>query len=179
MKRLIAPATAAATALVLSACGGGGGGGGASQAAAPAKSASALSVKQLPGVGQVLVDAQGKAVYTSDQEKSGKVVCDKACTSFWDPVGASGAAPKIANAGKLGVITRPDGKRQLTANGRPLYTFAEDSPGKAMGNGFKDVFAGRHFTWHIVRSGGRASTAPATSGGSGSSGYGGGYGSGY
>lgn len=48
----------------------------------------------------------------------------------------------------------------------PLYTFSEDSPGNATGDGFSDEFGGHHFTWNVVRAAG--STASAT--GSGSSG---------
>ena len=47
---------------------------------------------------------------------------------------------------KLGSIKRPEGGRQVTYHGRPLYTFVEDhGPGKANGEGFKDVG-----TWHAA-----------------------------
>jgi predicted lipoprotein with Yx(FWY)xxD motif len=140
-----------------------------------------VSVQKVSGVGSVLVDPSGKPIYTSDVEASGKIACDSACTAFWKPVTAAGGKPTGATGtGKLGVIKRPDGTRQLTANGRPLYTFSEDSPGKSTGDGFTDDFSGHHFTWHVVRSGGKTSggsggasnnTAPSSSGGG--SGYGG------
>ncbi len=60
----------------------------------------------------------------------------------------------------LSVIQRPAGTRQLTAGGRPLYTFAEDSAGDVTGDGAIDKFGGRSFTWHAVVAGKR--TAPAT-----------------
>jgi hypothetical protein len=79
------------------------------------------------------------------------------------------------------VITRPDGGRQVTIDGKPLYTFSEDSPGKATGNGFTDDFGGHHFTWNVIRAGGTnetaagsgngASTSGGTGGSSGSYGY--------
>lgn len=178
MKLLMAPATAIAAAITLAACGGtsstttaaGGAGGNGGSAGA----STTVSTQQLPKVGGVLVDQSGKALYESDLEASGKVVCDGACTSFWKPLTlASGKPTAPAGAGKLGVITRPDGTRQVTDNGRPLYTFAEDSPGNAQGDGFTDDFAGHHFTWHVVHSGGRAGTTAAGSGGSSSSGGGG------
>ena len=43
----------------------------------------------------------------------------------------------------------------MTTNGRPLYTFAEDSPGKSTGDGFTDDFDGVHFEWHVVLAGGK------------------------
>jgi predicted lipoprotein with Yx(FWY)xxD motif len=73
------------------------------------------------------------------------------------------------------VLKRPDGTAQVTAGGKPLYTFTEDAPGKVTGNGFKDAFGGTRFTWHAVLASGKAAGAPGTSGTSGG-GYGpGGY----
>jgi predicted lipoprotein with Yx(FWY)xxD motif len=123
-------------------------------------------------VGSVLVDQSGKALYTPNQEASGKIVCDGSCTAFWKPLQAGGGKP--TGAGKLGVIKRPDGTMQVTSNGKPLYTFSEDSPGKATGNGFSDDFGGHHFIWHVVTSGGKASSgaqAPKPASGGGYGGY--------
>jgi predicted lipoprotein with Yx(FWY)xxD motif len=161
---------------MLSACGGGSGQGAGSSAGQPAAGAGTVSVQQLSGVGRVLVDRSGKPVYTPDQEATGRIVCTGGCTAFWKPVAAAGGKPTGgAKVGKLGFIKRPDGTMQLTANGRPLYTFSEDSPGKATGNGFTDDFGGHHFTWHVVQSGGKTSSASggtAGSSGQSSSGYG-------
>lgn len=185
MKTLIAPGMAAAAALAISACGsaasggtasGGAASGSISNAAAPAAGATTVSVRDLSGVGRVLVNDSGKPIYTPAQEAGGKILCASGCTAFWKPVTA--AKPTAAgSAGKLGVIKRPDGSMQVTDNGQPLYTFSEDSPGKATGDGFKDAFSGHHFTWHVVRAGGTtssggASSAPAyTSPSSGGNGY--------
>jgi predicted lipoprotein with Yx(FWY)xxD motif len=164
MMRLITPGMAIAAALALGACGGGGGGG--SSAVSGGAASDTVSVRQLPGVGSVLVDQSGRALYSSDQEASGKIVCDSSCTAFWKPLSPGGSAPKAAaGAGKLGVIKRPDGSMQVTAGGRPLYTFAEDSPGKATGDGFSDNFSGHHFTWHVVRSGGKTTSGAGSGGG--------------
>jgi predicted lipoprotein with Yx(FWY)xxD motif len=181
MKRLISVAMALPAAVAVAACGGGGSGG-TSGAAVSNASPTTVSVRQLPAVGSVLVDQAGKALYTSDLEARGKVVCDTAaCNAFWKPLTPSGAKPTASTgAGKLGVITRPDGSRQVTDNGKPLYTFSEDSPGKATGNGFHDAFGGHHFTWNVVPAAGNtgsasasgsSGSAPTNSGGSGA-GYG-------
>ena len=50
----------------------------------------------------------------------------------------------------LGVVTRPDGTRQVTFDGRPLYRFAEDSAGTVTGNGASDAFGEQEFTWHVA-----------------------------
>jgi predicted lipoprotein with Yx(FWY)xxD motif len=184
MKLLMAPGMAIAAALALAACGGGGGSSStqdsSSQGSSSQGTATTVSVKKLPAVGSVLVDPGGKAVYSSDLEAGGKVVCSAACTAFWKPVTVDGGKPTApAGAGKLDVIRRPDGAMQVTDNGKPLYTFSEDSPGKATGDGFTDDFAGHHFTWHVVSSGGKTGTGAGSKDGP-SPGYdNGGSGSGY
>ena len=153
MKSLIVSGMAVGAVLAISACGGGGGGN--TNDAASAGGGKTVSVQQVSGVGSVLVDQAGKPIYTSDVEASGRIVCASGCTAFWKPVEAGSGSPTAGSgAGKLGVIKRPDGTMQVTANGRPLYTFSEDSPGKSTGDGFTDDFSGHHFTWHVVHTGG-------------------------
>jgi len=181
MKRLMTLGIALPAALAIAACGGGGSSG-ASTAAGSDAGSNTVSVQQLPDVGSVLVDHAGKALYSSDLEASGKIVCDNACNAFWKPLTTSASKPTAsAGAGKLGEITRPDGSTQVTDNGKPLYTFSEDSPGKATGNGFTDDFGGHHFTWNVVHAGGTTTSGAgsvssgsppgSTSGSGGSYGY--------
>ena len=178
MKRLITLSAAIIAAVALAACGGSSGG--AATAAGSNTGSTTVAVQQLPGVGSVLVDHSGKALYTNDVDAAGKIACDAACNAFWTPLTPGAGKPTAsAAAGKLGVITRPDGTRQVTDNGKPLYTFSEDSPGNPTGNGFTDDFDGHHFTWKIVRAGGTTAspsagsastgTTPTTTGGPGGS----------
>ena len=166
MKRLVTLGMALPAALAIAACGGGGSSS-ASSAHGSETGSTTVSVHQLPNLGSVLVDNAGKALYSSNLEASGKVVCDTtACNAFWKPLTLSSGRPTAsAGAGKLGVITRPDGSKQVTVNGRPLYTFSEDSAGEATGNGFTDDFGGHHFTWSVARAGGSKGSAGASSGG--------------
>lgn len=133
---------------------------------------------------QVLVDAEGKALYMSDQEKSGKLLCTSgACGAIWTPLTVSSkssltsAPPSLAK--KLGTVARPDGSTQVTLGNRPLYTFSFDhSAGEVNGDGTKDSFDGTDFTWHVATPSGQAAAAPTSpsSAPSGSSPYGnGGY----
>jgi predicted lipoprotein with Yx(FWY)xxD motif len=177
MKGFLVSGAAVAAAVTLGACGSSGGdssAGSSSQPAAP-DSAMAVSVKAVNGVGRVLVDPSGKALYASDEEAAGKVLCTGACTSFWKPLAASGAKPTApSGTAELGVIKRPDGSRQVTEDGKPLYTFSEDSAGTVKGNDFSDDFGGRHFTWHAVLAGGAKSSSGGgsrSSGGAGPYGY--------
>ena len=76
MKRLIAPGIAIGAALAISACGSGGGGSAGTSAASPSAGGAGsapISVKQISGVGRVLVDRSGMAVYTPNLEASGKI----------------------------------------------------------------------------------------------------------
>jgi predicted lipoprotein with Yx(FWY)xxD motif len=117
------------------------------------------------GVGDVLVDASGKALYTPDQEAGGMIRCVDQCVSFWQPLEA-GAKPTAADgAGTVAVITRPDQTKQVTVDGKPAYSFSEDAPGKVTGDGFKDSFGGQKFTWHVLLAGGDKSDASSSRGG--------------
>ena len=73
----------------------------------------------------------------------------------------------------LGVVMSPDGGSQVTYGGKPLYTFVQDSPGQATGNGVMDSFGGTSFTWTAAMAPGAAASPSATS--TGSSGGGSGY----
>lgn len=181
MKRLMTLGLAIPATLLLAACGGAASSSGGSTPASSNANTKTVTVRQLSGVGSVLVDHSGAALYTSNLEGGGKIVCDGACNSFWKPLTLSGGKPTAAAAaGKLGVVRRPDGSAQVTVNGKPLYTFAEDSPGKATGDGFTDDFNGHHFTWSVVHAGGTTTGGPGQGGSasppSSNSGSGGSYG---
>jgi predicted lipoprotein with Yx(FWY)xxD motif len=142
----------AAAALLLAACGGDSGGGDSGD------SGGVVSVRSVDGT-DVLADPQGRTLYTADVEKSGKILCTGGCTSFWDPVTASANATEAAAADlnlNLGDVKRPDGARQLTLDGKPLYTFTQEGPGKLDGNGFVDDFNGTQFEWSAAGTSGGA-----------------------
>jgi predicted lipoprotein with Yx(FWY)xxD motif len=159
VKRLLIFGVIAAAALsvgIAIAAARGGGSGGASNGGAT------VSVKRIGSVGSVLVDSKGQALYRSDQERRGMVLCDGACLSFWQPLTVSGTPKGSSLPGKLAVVRRPDGHRQVTYNGRLLYSFKLDKPGKVTGDGFKDAFGGQKFTWHVAHPTGATSAASTT-----------------
>ena len=67
-------------ALALAACGASDGGSN-SASPAPAAAASPVTVSTAPsaGIGNILVDSSGRALYTPDQEADGTVVCIDTC----------------------------------------------------------------------------------------------------
>jgi len=172
--RAVLPGLAvAAAAGLLAACGSAGAPAAGGGNAHPPGSSQHLVVsdRKLPGVGTVLVSRSGKTLYSPQQEAHGKILCTGSCLSFWFPVSAGAGALHAPSGvtGALGTIHRPDGRTQLTYNGKPLYTFRLDlAPGQAHGNNFTDHFGGTSFTWHAITTSG----SPA---GAGQQGNGGGY----
>jgi predicted lipoprotein with Yx(FWY)xxD motif len=151
VKRLLILGTVCAAALVVGiaiAVAASGGGSGGSKAGA-----ATVSVKTIGSAGKVLVDAKGKALYVNDEEKRGAVLCTGACLSFWTPLTVTGTPKGASLPGKLAVVKRPDGKRQVTYKGKLLYEFTLDKAGKVTGDGFKDAFGSRKFTWHVAHPG--------------------------
>jgi predicted lipoprotein with Yx(FWY)xxD motif len=162
-------AFAVALVLLLSACGGSSdsSSGTAQSGSNPART---VSVASVDGVGNVLVDARGAALYAANEESGGMVLCTDGCTTIWDPLTVNGNAPTAEDGlgGKLGVVTRPDGARQVTFGGRLLYRFTEDpAAGTVTGNGFADTFAGQSFTWHVVTPGGVSTSSENSTSSSG------------
>lgn len=103
----------------------------------------------------ILVTPKGKTLYVFAADSRDKSACSGACARFWPPsrVSKGGTPPtKIAGvSGIFGVITRHDGTRQLTYDGAPLYTFAEDKKAGDM-NGQGLVASGGY--WWVVVAGG-------------------------
>ena len=160
MHRLLAGAAVVAS-LTLAACGGSSN----SNNSTPARAASAdtVDIQQVAGIGRVLVDSSGMALYTPNQEANGTIACTASCTSIWQPVSVAHGKPTAQQgAGKVGVVKRPDGSQQVTLDGMPLYSFVEDSPGQITGDAFHDNFGGTAFTWHVVLAGGAKGTGTAS-----------------
>ena len=95
---------------------------------------------------RILVTTGGRTLYSLSAETHGRFICtDSSCLSLWLPLYLkAGATP--AGVRGLGSIRRPEGRRQVTYKGKPLYRFSQDvKKGDANGEGFKDVG-----TWHAA-----------------------------
>jgi predicted lipoprotein with Yx(FWY)xxD motif len=160
---------AVVAALALAACGDDDG----EEASAAASGSEPVSTQTIDGT-DVLVDPDGRALYMADQEQSGNVLCTDSCTEIWDPLLVSelDADPASLGAG-FGDTNRPDGGRQVTLDGAPLYSFTEEGPGELTGDGLVDTFDGTEFSWSAATSGGGTSAASSESGPSGGGAYGG------
>jgi len=93
-------------------------------------------------VGPVMTTPQGMTVYTYDQDTPGVSNCYGECATHWPPVTASAAAQPYGN---MTIINRSDGRRQWAYNGRPLYTYVDDTKG---GDAMGDKEGG---VWHVVQ----------------------------
>ena len=81
-------------------------------------------------LGMILTGEDGKTVYKFTADSAGKSTCSGGCADNWPPFALEGNETVKAGAGvtgKLGTITRDDGKKQVTYNDVPLYYFAGDS----------------------------------------------------
>jgi predicted lipoprotein with Yx(FWY)xxD motif len=125
----------------------------------------AVSVQDVDGVGQTLVDSAGKTLYFADQEADGAIKCTESCLAFWFPVeGTESTAKSMAG---LAVVKRSDnGMSQLTFEGKPLYTFKLDTgPRQNKGNNLTDEFDGTTFVWHAATTTAAPTQPPSSSGG--------------
>ena len=138
---------------------------GSALGASAGQSARVVSTAKNASIGAtVLVNLKGRTLYSLSVERKGKFICtDKTCLSFWHPlVVKAGVTPTGAKS--LGTVRRPDGRRQVTYRGGPLYTFSGDQRrSDAKGEGFKDIGV-----WHAATVGASAPPpATTTTGGGG------------
>jgi predicted lipoprotein with Yx(FWY)xxD motif len=141
--RITASVALLAVSAVLAACGSSSGGG--SGTSGSSSSGALVASAKKPKVGSVIVDAQGRTLYHFTAEAEGVPVCTGACVGTWSPAlatRASGLPEHVAT------VRRPDGGKQLTYDGHPLYRYAGDRS-KADANG-----QGVGGQWFVVKAAG-------------------------
>ena len=99
--------------------------------------------------GTIVGDGRGQAVYVFDREESEESECYGDCARAWPPVLTKGRpiAGKGVRKRRLGTTRRRNGKRQVTYNGRPLYYYVDDAPGRVLCHNVLE-FGG---LWLVVR----------------------------
>lgn len=93
--------------------------------------------------GDVLATSSGLPLYVFASDMGGTSTCTGACLAAWPPLTVSAGESPTAGpgvTGTLAVAVQADGRRQVTYDGAPLYTFVADSPGKVTGQGVQDFF---------------------------------------
>lgn len=95
-------------------------------------------------LGKIVVDGKGMTLYyfTKDTKGTKTSACTGECLDAWPIAVAAGDKPVVDGvSGTVGTIDAPDGSKQLTLNGMPLYYFAQDKePGDTLGQGLNDVW---------------------------------------
>jgi predicted lipoprotein with Yx(FWY)xxD motif len=92
----------------------------------------------------ILVNSAGFTLYTFANDTAGTSACTGPCATVWPPLPPGNGTPTggAGVMGTLATITRSDGTKQVTYNGKPLYTFQSDgSAGQATGNGVNSFSA--------------------------------------
>jgi predicted lipoprotein with Yx(FWY)xxD motif len=95
-------------------------------------------------LGNIVVDAKGMSLYyfTKDVKDSGTSACTGGCLTAWPPLITTSDTPKVEGVtGTVGTITTPEGAKQVTLNGMPLYYFQKDTKaGDVLGQGVNNVW---------------------------------------
>ena len=116
----------------------------------PVTGEATVNVADVGTFGSALVDGNGMSLYVFSLDTDGTSACtDSDCVAEWPPLASQGtpAAGEGVDATLLGTLTRDDGTMQVTYNGHPLYTFADDTaPGDANGQARDDAGG----TWHLI-----------------------------
>ena len=102
-------------------------------------------IVQHSNIGWVMAKADGHVVYTyAKDSKNGAPSCTGSCASVWAPVtGMPKAGPADNFPGSFGVVTGAGGKKVITYNGYPLYTYVNAPVLSTKGNGIGGV-------WHVI-----------------------------
>jgi predicted lipoprotein with Yx(FWY)xxD motif len=106
-----------------------------------------VAVVTSEGVGEHLVDAEGRTLYVFTNDIPGMSHCFDDCAANWPPylVESGELTAGEGITAELGTIDRGDGTLQATLDGWPLYHYAADqAPGDVTGEGVGDV-------WFVAR----------------------------
>jgi predicted lipoprotein with Yx(FWY)xxD motif len=106
---------------------------------------SVVLIVQKSSLGYVLAAANGQVVYTYDKDtKGGTPTCTGSCAAIWPPLtGNPVASAADTGLGTLGTVSDASGAKQVTYNGKPLYTFKGAKALYTNGNGVGGV-------WHVI-----------------------------
>ena len=113
----------------------------------------------------ILVNAHGLPLYFYRPDTATRSFVTGSLASLWPPL--TSAAPTATGAnGRLTVLNDVNG-HQVTYNGHPLYTFADDHAGQVTGQGIQNFFVATPSLTPLSPSSAPAGTAPAAPSGGG------------
>lgn len=150
------------------------GAGVAMAATASTQSGGTVKAVQSAKYGLVLASSTGRTLYRYTKDSKGVNRCtpDATCRPYWPALLVKSTVKPTAGAGAnaklIGTIKAPNGMRQVTYAGFPLYFFSGDKgAGQVNGEGFESTWyvvnTKGALVKHAVSSGGTSTSPPATS----------------
>ena len=93
-------------------------------------------------IGRVVTTVAGATLYTFDDDQNGESSCYDDCAKHWPPLIALSTAKAHW---RMSLTRRTDGQQQWLYDGRPLYTYVNDTmPGDTNGDNIDSA-------WHVIR----------------------------
>lgn len=114
------------------------------------------------GLGNILVDAQGRTLSLFQKDSGTTSACTGSCATFWPPL-TSTATPTVgsgANASLIATAKRSDGKTQVVYHGHPVYLY---TGGRAAGGTTGQGLVAFGGSWFALSSAGDAVTGSVSS----------------
>jgi predicted lipoprotein with Yx(FWY)xxD motif len=126
-----------------------------------------IGTAKIAQLGTVLVNGSGHVLYMFQPDDRSKVVCSAACQKIWPPVVAPASGVAKARYGArqsmIGSDKDPaDGKRIVTYDGWPLYTYVLDKQ-RHQANGQNVALDGGF--WWVLNAAGKINRTPVSHGG--------------
>jgi predicted lipoprotein with Yx(FWY)xxD motif len=106
-----------------------------------------LTAVYMTNMGQAVLDDTGAVLfrYEHDNPHKARSACLGDCAAVWIPITTAGT-PTVTgiDPALVGTVKRPEGVRQVTLAGWPLYKFANARPGEWTGQGTDHV-------WFVIK----------------------------
>lgn len=125
-----------------------------------------LQVSATAPLGRIVTDDEGRTVYLFEKDEHDQSYCTGACESVWPPVTTKGL-PKIGDgiaAGKVTLLKRENGLRQVVYQGHPLYYYQGDTHSGDTNGQELDQFGAE---WYALTPSGDPAQSSAQRGGGG------------
>lgn len=125
-----------------------------------------LKVSAKAPLGRIVADDEGRTVYMFEKDESDESYCAGACESVWPPV-TTKDMPKVEDgleAGKVTLLKREDGLRQVVYNGHPLYYYQGDTDSADTNGQEQDQFGAE---WYALTPAGAQAHGGGQNGGGG------------
>jgi len=80
---------------------------------------------------------ESQAIYSTKRDPPNRSNCYRECSELWPPLIAKVGEGRI---GSWNVVARSDNLTQWAYKSRPVYTYARDAPGEALGEGIGGIW---------------------------------------